>query len=241
MFSNIKVQANSIFSALKDTPVAKGLGSVLKEDNLVKNAQTQILSKIENESRNIIESAPKLYDETSAFIEKQTGIKSTSKMSDISKNNIEKVSNANVDETVNDTLLSVLDKRFKNSSELYARQRQAVVQDATSKAATLGKPIDSSTISSLLSESTREVDAKMASMTPVYMAKEYYGKPISASIGSIQNNGLLHEDSLRHLGKATARVVGTGAVIGAGTGVANVTAGVTTSAINKLKGDNYER
>ena len=240
MLSNVKVQANKLFSVLKDTPVAKGLGSALKEENLVRNAQTKILSQIEAESRNIIDSAPKIYDETSAFIEKQTGVKATSKMSDISKSNIEKMSNVNLDESVNDTLLSVLDKRFKNSPEMLARQRQAVVQNATSKAATLGSSIDSEGINSLLTESAREVDAKMASMTPMYMAKEYYGKPISETINSIQSNSL-SEDSLLHFGKATARIAGTGAVLGVGVGAVNVATGVTTTAINKLKGDSYER
>lgn len=240
ILSNVKVQASSIFSTVKETPFAKGVKNVLVEDNLVGRSQSKVMGEIDEASKNLIDSAPELYNKTSEFIQSQTGMKMDSTLSDISKDNIKKMSGANLDKSVDSSLLSAIDKRFKNSPEMLAKQRNTIVQNATAKAAVLGTPLDEGSMNSLLTESAREVDAKMSTMTPLNMAKEYYGKPITSAIDSIQSNGI-NEEGLRHLGVASARVAATGAVLGAGIGAIDVTAGVTTTAINKLKGNSYER
>lgn len=239
ILSNIKAQANISLYALKKTPIAKGTKSLLYEKNLVKNSRKEVLDNLITTDSSRSKALQSLKNEN---IMPEDVYNSYIK-------NISKVNKDSLDYIKDEGLKSSLSSRFKNDKEMLNLQSEAILSRAKDNInsrlkSTNGvlKEATENDIESLVNESARHVDGKLALMTPLEMAKRYYGGPISNTISAFSSNS---PNKYRHLVHNTAslgaRVGATGVAVGAiSTGI-NTTKSAINYTTNKIGGNDDER
>lgn len=240
ILSNAKAQMNKVYKGAKQTPIAKGIKNVLYEENLKKNAQTKILTNIYKENKQKASLMPDLYKDSRQFAKEVTGSDSGD-LSKIVQSNMDKISEVGVDSIEEGDFKKFLNGRFKNDDIATELQNRAIINKAKVNSVEEGVrsiPIDDKKASSIISDAAREVDGQVSFMTPFSMAKEYYGKPLTGAINNLKVDD--YKGALKNVGVAGARVGATAGVV-AGTGaLVHGTASVTSSAFNRLRGnENY--
>lgn len=240
ILSNAKAQMNKVYAGAKQTPLAKGIKNVLYEENLKKNAQTKILTDIYKENKHKASILPDLQKATDADVKDTLGMAGEG-LSDIAKANMKKISDVGIDSIEEGNFKKFLNGRFKDDEIARELQNRAIINKAKVKSVQEGitsipaSPINNKQASSFILDAAREVDGQVSFMTPFGMAKEYYGKPLTGAVNNIKSED--YKGALKNVGIAGARVGATaGAVAGAGA-VVHGTASVTSSAFNRLRGN----
>lgn len=239
IFSNAKAQASKLYTGAKQVPTVKGLKGILYEEGLKTKAQTKILNDINKESKNFIDILPSAYQDGREFAKGTVGADGGSIYGNV-KASMDKVEKLGIGSLEEGNLKKFLNGRFKNNEDLLNLQNEAIINKAKVNSVIDGntlKVIDDNKAKSAIHQSASEVDGQLAFMTPISMAKEYYGKPISNAIGNI--GGKEYTEALKDVGVAGARVgASAGALVGA-TSLASGVASTTATAFDRLNNNNY--
>lgn len=240
ILSNAKAQMNKMYVGAKQAPLAKGIKNVLYEENLKKNTQTKILTDIYKENKHKASILPDLQKATDADVKDTLGMAGEG-LSGIAKANMKKVSDVGIDSIEEGNFKKFLNGRFKDDEIARELQNRAIINKAKVKSVQEGitsipaSPINNKQASSFILDAAREVDGQVSFMTPLGMAKEYYGKPLTGAVDKLRAED--YSGALKNVGVAGARVGATaGAVAGAGA-LAHGAASVTSSAFNRLRGN----
>lgn len=213
VISNVKAQANKLFSTVKSSNATNSAKSLLVDEGVFARGQKRVLNNINS----------KTISEENAInaIRKEIG----DEAANISSGNINMIQNIGID-GVNDKNTKRFMKR-RSESGISDLQKETILKSASAKALNYKKPIGDTLASSLITKSAQEIDGALAIKTPFAVAREYYGSPIMGAMKSTNNK----EEFLSHASKAGARI---GVTAGA-------FAGTKSIASNLKRGDESER
>lgn len=228
VISNVKAQVNKLYSNVMKTPMAKGIGSTLKDEGLIARSQSQILNNIS--SKNAEQALAKL---------KPIGDIMGADAKKISEGNMELISKVGLGGVSDKKTLGYMNKRSSLSDEIKTAQEKAIINSAKNKGLEHLSPIDEAKASSLINSSARSVDGQLAFMTPVMAAKEYYGNPLLGAIEGMKSGD--RQAITNNLTTLGVRGTATAGIVGASSLAVNSTVKLTGNTIDRMRGNTDER
>lgn len=228
IISNVKAQANRLYSGIIHTKAVSGIVSSLKDEGILARSQTKILNNIS--AKNSEEALAKL-----APIEHILGADARK----ISEQNMETVGRVGLDGVTDKNTLEYMSKRSAISDELKSAQEDAIINVAKHKSLNYIQPTGIHEASSIINESAKMVDGQLSSMTPFMVAKEYYGTPLVNAINGVKYGD--NQGAIKNFTKLGVRGVATAGAVGASGLAVRGTVKLSNNIIDRVGGNVDER